>query len=268
MLTDFIVSLLVVFKNDRDRTRHSYVHKIYYGHRNAFSCEICCVQYPRSDILNKHRLDTHGQEKMEKPYFVVEFCSSFTLVHSEGMSHICKRNVITITKFVGFTEDGRDIFNARYVNNVPKYSEEDGSNFEIVSERDTCCQCSLYFENTREFAFHMENYHEGQAALTRIDPQYLQFCIFETYMPRGGEEAGHNEASVVVPLPNAPGVIPGVVEEEAANETIVNDRSAVLLDNWDSDLEDESLCYYPPIQEVEGGSDGSDDESSFYYPLP
>ena len=57
---------------------------------------------------------------------------------------------------------------------------EDGSNFEIISERDICCQCSLSFRNTREFAIHIEIRHEGQAALTRLDPERLQFCIFET----------------------------------------------------------------------------------------
>ena len=161
----------------------------------------------------------------------------------------------------------------------PKYSEvngllqgweliEDGSSFEIISERDTCCQCNLFFNNTHEFAIHMQNHHEGQTTLTRLDPQHFQFCIFDTDMPRGGEKAGHDEASIVVPLPNAPGVIPRVVEEEAAIAPIVNDQFAPPLDNWGSDSDDESSYYYPPTQEVEEGSDsGSDDESSCYYPL-
>ena len=42
-------------------------------------------------------------------------------------------------------------------------------------------------------------------------------------MSRCGEEAGHDEASILIPLPNAPGVIPRVVEEEAAIAPIVND---------------------------------------------
>ena len=45
--------------------------------------------------------------------------------------------------------------------------------------------------------------------------------------------------------------IPGLVEEEAAIAPIVNDQFAPLLDNWDSDSDDESSFYYPPPQEVE-----------------
>ena len=92
-------------KHDRDRTRHNGLHQIYYGHNNAFTCEVCCGQYPRSNTLNKHRIDTHEQEKMEKPYVVVEYCDSFKLVHSDEMRCIGKINVISITNFVGLTED-------------------------------------------------------------------------------------------------------------------------------------------------------------------
>ena len=72
--------------------------------------------------------------------------------------------------------------------------------------------------------------------------------------------AGHNEISDVIPLPNALGVNPGVVEEEASIDPIANDQSALPLYNWDSDLEDESSYYYPSVQEVDGGSE--------YFPLP
>ena len=122
----------------------------------------------------------------------------------------------------------------------PKYCEvnglligweliEDGSNFKIISEGDTCCQYNLFFNNTREFAFHMENHQEGQTALTMLDPQYFDFCIFDTDMPRGRRLV--MMTSIVIPLPNAQGVIPRVVEEEAAIARIVNDQSAPPLEN-------------------------------------
>jgi hypothetical protein len=122
---------------------------------------------------------------------------------------------------------------------------DDGPTFEIISERDTCCQCELFFNNTREFAYHFRDHHEGQSALTKLDPGHNQFCIFETGMPRGGEKAGHDEASIVIPLPYA---FPEVLKEEAAIEPIVDDQLAPLLDNWDYDSDDESDFYYPSSQ--------------------
>ena len=105
----------------------------------------------------------HGLEKMEDPFVVVEYCGSFKLVRSEGMRQIGKRNVITILSFITILDDGQGVFNARYVQHDPQYSDvngllrswnliDDGPTFEIISERDTCCQCELFFNNTREFA--------------------------------------------------------------------------------------------------------------------
>ena len=92
-------------------------------------------------------MKAHGLVKMDDTFVVVEYCRSFNLVCSEGMRCIGKRNVITITNFITILEDGRGIFNARYVQHVPKYSEvngllrdweliDNGPSFEIISERD------------------------------------------------------------------------------------------------------------------------------------
>ena len=68
---------LSTFDNDRDRTKHNGVHYIQHCHKNAYVCEVCCVQYHRADNLNSHRMETHGLVKMDKTFVVVEYCGSF-----------------------------------------------------------------------------------------------------------------------------------------------------------------------------------------------
>ena len=106
---------LATFKNVRDRTKHEGMHYIQFGHKNAFTCEVCCVQFYRPDNLNVHRMAIHGLEKMEDLFVVVEYCGSFKLVRSEGMRQIGKRNVIYILSFITILDDGQGVFNARYM---------------------------------------------------------------------------------------------------------------------------------------------------------
>ena len=107
----------------------------------------------------------HGLEEMQAPFVVVEYCGSFKLVRSERLRPIGIKSVITILSFITILEDGRGVFCARYVRHDPQYSDvngllrswnliDDGPTFEIISERDTCCQCKLFFNTTRDFAYH------------------------------------------------------------------------------------------------------------------
>ena len=86
------------------------MHYIQWGHKNAFTCEVCCVQHYRPDNLNKHRMAVHGLEEMQAPFVVVEYCGSFKLVRSERLRPIGIKNVITILSFITILEDGRGVF--------------------------------------------------------------------------------------------------------------------------------------------------------------
>ena len=71
-------------------------------------------------------------------------------------------------------------------------------------------------------------------------------------MPRGGEKAGHDEASIVIPLPYT---FPEVDEEEVVIAPIVNGHFAPLfaplLDILECESDDESEFYYPSSSSVD-----------------
>ena len=122
--------------------KHDYKHQVYEGHRNSFSCEICCFQ--RADNLNRHRENVHGLLALVNPHEAVEFVGSFKLI--AFFSDMCETNHtnrLTIERFAGYTPDGRGKFKARYLNHTQVYVngvrkwkivDEGGDYFEIIKD--------------------------------------------------------------------------------------------------------------------------------------
>ena len=159
-----------VYKNKRDRATHEGVHYVEFGHENALVCEVCSVQHYRRDNLNDHRRKAHGLEGIVAPFVVAEYCGSFKMLRSEGLDLNGTKTVVTILSLINILDDGRGVYCARIVMHIPEYVGDyihhwdlvdDGPTFEIISERDTCCQCKLFFNTTCDFAHHMQDHHEG-----------------------------------------------------------------------------------------------------------
>jgi aldehyde:ferredoxin oxidoreductase len=83
-----------LYHHEKDMMKHDAKHQVYEGHRNAFSCEICCFQFERMDNLNRHRSKIHHLPALAEPYEAVEFAGSFKLIASfEGMLETNHSNV-------------------------------------------------------------------------------------------------------------------------------------------------------------------------------
>ena len=102
----------------------------------------------------------------------------------------------------------------------------------------------------------MRDHHEGQEAFRKLPRGHNQYNIFETTEIKGGEKAGHDRDSIVIPLPY---VLQGVVEEEVAIAPIVNGDMSSPLDILEYESDDESEYYYPSSSLVD--LDSSCDES-------
>ena len=76
------------------------------------------------------------------------------MLRSEGLKLNGTKTVVTILSLINILDDGRGVYCARIVRHTPEYAGDyiyhwdlvdDGPMFEIISERDTCCQCKLFF---------------------------------------------------------------------------------------------------------------------------
>ena len=90
------------FVSKKDMEKHDYKHQVYEGHRNSFSCEICCHQCERADNLNRNRENVHGLPALVNPHEAVEFVGSFKLIaYFPDMSETNHTNRLTIEEFSG-----------------------------------------------------------------------------------------------------------------------------------------------------------------------
>ena len=140
-------------------------------------------------------------EGIVAPFVVAEYCGSFKMLRSDGLELNGTKTVVTILSLINILDDGRGVYCARIVMHIPEYVGDyihhwdlvnDGPMFEIISERDTCCQCKLFFNTTCDFAYQMQDHHEGQEAFRKLPRRHNQYNIFETTEIKGGERAGHH----------------------------------------------------------------------------
>ena len=252
------------FVSYKDMEKHDYKHQVFEGHRNSFSCEICCHQCERADNLNRHRRRVHGMPALLNPHEAVEFVGSFKLIaYFPDMSETNHTNRLTIEEFSGYTDDGRGKFKAHYLNHTQVYVngirrweivDEGGDYFEVFSERDTCCRCKFSFLKTKDFAEHMFYYHPLSVYLEKLTPEreiemglseedemgHKQFSIYDTEYFRGGcFDLEHGKFSKVNPKPRT-------IRVEALEEDVED------VFEHDQEIENDQgvVDYFPPIEKV------------------
>ena len=253
------------FVSYKDMEKHDYKHQVFEGHRNSFSCEICCHQCERADNLNRHRRRVHGMPALLNPHEAVEFAGGFKLIADfPGMLETNHTNRLHIEKFAGYTDDGKGKFKAHYLNHTQVYDvngfrrweivDEGRDYFEVISERDTCCRCKLSFPTTKDFAEHMFYHHPLSVYLEKLNPEreiemglneedemyHKQFSIYDTEYFRGGcFDLKHKKFSKVNPKPRT-------IRVEALEEDLED------VFEHDQEIENDQgvVDYFPPIERV------------------